>query len=245
MMKKLFSLTITVLMSLSLSAQVVIEETTVKIGPITTPAFTVTLNKDATLTQDAMKKRLKEAKLKTKNTEGYIAALEQVFAEVSEVPVNFYTKVEQQGRRDNKTVTITVAAIPSNLTIDQATMNANVHLFLENFITYVDKFEALKNMDEQLAELKKAEKVKSNAISNLADLEKSIVNDQQKIASKQKELESLRQKIDDCMNDISKLESNIKRNTDKKTDAQEKINEADKNVKIIEAEVERFRALAQ
>ena len=97
----------------------------------------------------------------------------------------------------------------------------------------------------RFAELKKAEKNKSNAIANLADLEKTIANDQQKISAKQKEIESLRQKISDCENDISKLESNIKRNSDKKTDALEKINEADKNVKVIEAEVERFRALAQ
>ena len=245
MMKKVFSITAAVLMSLSLSAQVVIEETAVKIGPITTPAYTATLNKDASLTQDAMKKRLKDAKLKTKSTEGYIASLEQVFSEISEVPVNFYTKVEQQGRRDSKTVTITVAAIPSNLTVDQAAMNANVRLFLENFITYVDKFEALKNMDEKLVELKKAEKLKANAISDLGDLEKSIANDQQKIASKQKDIESLRQKISDYEKDIEKLESNIKRNNGKKSDAQDKINEADKNVKAIEAEVERFRELAQ
>lgn len=244
-MKKVLSITAAVLMSLSLSAQVVIEETTVKIGPITTPAYTATLNKDASLTQDAMKKCLKDAKLKTKSTEGYIASLEQVFSEISEVPVNFYTKVEQQGRRDSKTVTITVAAIPSNLTVDQAAMYANVRLFLENFITYVDKFEALKNMDEKLVELKKAEKLKANAISDLGDLEKSIANDQQKIASKQKDIESLRQKISDYEKDIEKLESNIKRNNDKKSDAQDKINEADKNVKAIEAEVERFRELAQ
>lgn len=244
-MKKVLSITAAVLMSLSLSAQVVIEETTVKIGPITTPAYTATLNKDASLTQDAMKKRLKDAKLKTKSTEGYIASLEQVFSEISEVPVNFYTKVEQQGRRDSKTVTITVAAIPSNLTVDQAAMYANVRLFLENFITYVDKFEALKNMDEKLVELKKAERLKANAISDLGDLEKSIANDQQKIASKQKDIESLRQKISDYEKEIEKLESNIKRNNDKKSDAQDKINEADKNVKAIEAEVERFRELAQ
>lgn len=244
-MKKTSSFIILLLLALSLHAQAPVQETTVKIGPITTPAFTVTLNKNPTLTQDALKKRLKDAKLKTKTIEGYTAALEQILPELSELPVNLYTKVEQQGRRDNNTAVVTLAAIPSNLTVDQTQLQNNLRLFLESFILYLDKFEALKNMDEQLAELKKAEKIKSNAIANLADLEKTIANDQQKISSKQKEIESLRQKISDCENDISKLESNIKRNSDKKTDAQEKINEADKNVKAIEAEVERFRALAQ
>ena len=41
-MKKVLSITAAVLISLSLSAQVVIEETAVKIGPITTPAYTAT-----------------------------------------------------------------------------------------------------------------------------------------------------------------------------------------------------------
>lgn len=244
-MKKTSSLALALLLAISLHAQAPIQETSVKIGPITTPAFSVTLDRDPAIAQDALKKRLKDAKLKTKNVEGYTAALEQTIPEIAQTPINLYAKIEQQGRRDNKNTTITLAAIPSNLTVDQTQLQNNLRLFLENFILYLDKFEALKNMDEQLAELKKAEKIKSNAIANLADLEKTIANDQQKISAKQKEIESLRQKISDCENDISKLESNIKRNSDKKTDALEKINEADKNVKVIEAEVERFRALAQ
>ena len=76
MMKKLLLLP-AMLMAFSMVMAQNIETKSVQVGTVTAPGFSVTIQKKADLVQDAMNKRLKDADLKTKKSEGFIAVLDQ------------------------------------------------------------------------------------------------------------------------------------------------------------------------
>ena len=69
MIKKAFLFTLSVMLLMGAKAQYV-QNTNVQIGSINAPAFKVEIQQDAKQVQRAMDKRLKEADLKTKKTEG-------------------------------------------------------------------------------------------------------------------------------------------------------------------------------
>lgn len=241
MMKKVLSLTAALLLLAGAMAQNVLP-TEAKIGSVTAPAFTVTIQKSEKMVQEAMNKRLKEAGLKAKNDNGYVAAIDQLFAEIATVPVNLYTKVVKESKNSSVVV---VCVIPTNFSADQTDMQANAKRFLEGFVSYIDKYEASLNMAAEQDNLKKANKAQASAISAVEKIDKSIQNDREKIADKQKEIEKYNQKIKECQEDIKKLEASIAKREGKRTDAEKEVNTAKENVKAVEGEVEKYRQLSE
>lgn len=244
MIKKLIALAFAAFVGTSLMAQSV-QETTVMVGEKTVTAYTVSLQKNADMVQDAMNQRLKDAKLKTKKSEGYIAALDQMYAEISNATMSLYTKVEEQGKRKDKVAVVTVCAISNDLTISQSVINNNVRNFVEGFVQYVSKYEASQQMEAEQANLKKAEKAAGKAAAAVTDLENDIAKAQKKIEDRRKDIEKYQQKIADCEKEIADLEKSIEKNTGKKAEAEKKAEEANQNVKAAEGEVEKYRQMSE
>ena len=244
MIKKLIALAFAAFVGTSLMAQSV-QETTVMVGEKTVTAYTVSLQKNADMVQDAMNQRLKDAKLKTKKSEGYIAALDQMYAEISNATMSLYTKVEEQGKRKDKVAVVTVCAISNDLTISQSVINNNVRNFVEGFVQYVSKYEASQQMEAEQANLKKAEKAAGKAAAAVTDLENDITKAQKKIEDRRKDIEKYQQKIADCEKEIADLQKSIEKNTGKKAEAEKKAEEANQNVRAAEGEVEKYRQMSE
>lgn len=244
MIKKVIVLALAAFIGTSLMAQTV-QETTTMVGEKTVTAYTVSLQKDVKMVQEAMNQRLKDAKLKTKKSEGFIAALDQVFTDISQNSLSLYTKVEEQGKRKDKVTVVTVCAISNDLTISQSTINGNVHNFLQNFIQYINKYEAGQQMEAEQANLKKAEKAAGKAAAAVTDLENDITKAQKKIEDRRKDIEKYQQKIADCEKEIADLQKSIEKNSGKKAEAERKAEEANQNVKAAESEVEKYRQLSE
>ena len=244
MIKKVIVLALAAFIGTSLMAQTV-QETTTMVGEKTVTAYTVSLQKDVKMVQEAMNQRLKDAKLKTKKSEGFIAALDQVFTDISQNSLSLYTKVEEQGKRKDKVTVVTVCAISNDLTISQSAINGNVRNFLQNFVQYVNKYEAGQQMEAEQANLKKAEKAAGKAAAAVTDLENDITKAQKKIEDRRKDIEKYQQKIADCEKEIADLQKSIEKNSGKKAEAEKKAEEANQNVKAAESEVEKYRQLSE
>lgn len=240
-MKKLLLLP-AMLMAFSMVMAQNIETKSVQVGTVTAPGFSVTIQKKADLVQDAMNKRLKDAGLKTKKSEGFIAALDQLFAEIATDPVNLYTKVEKDSKNS---ATVTVCVIPTDLTADREAMMANVRRFTEDFVQYVNRFEAQNNMEAEKDNLKKAEKGQAKAVAAVEKLDKNIQKNKEKIADKKKDIEKYNQKIKEAQEDIKKLESEIAKDEQKKAGAQKDVEKANDNVRNVQGEVEKYRQQAE
>ena len=237
MMKRIILLPAVLVAFASAFAQNV-ETKSVQVGSITAPAYTVTIQKKVDLVQDAMNKRLKDAEMKTKKSEGYVAALDQLFSEIATDPINLYTKVEKESKNS---ATVTVCVIPTDLTADREAMQSNVRRFVEGFVQYVNRFEAQNNMEAEQANLKKAEKTQAKAEAAVEKLDKNIQKNKVKIADKKKEIEKYKQKIKECQDDIQKLEAEISKDQGKKGDAQKDVEKAKDNVRSVQGEVEKYR----
>lgn len=237
MIKKAMILAMGLMLTVGAFAQGVIE-TVATVGTMTVPAMSMNIDTDAKLAQEAMRNRLKEAGLKTKNNEGYLAAIEQVFAEVSATPISFFAKVEEQGRRKNKVTVVTVCAIPTDLTQNQAVLMSALRSFLEGFPQYIERYQAQQNMEQEQGNLRKAEKAAASAASAVANID-------QNIASMQSKIERLRAKIKECEDEIADLERKISREQNRRNEAQQRADEADNNVRATQNEVERYRQMAQ
>ena len=244
MMKKLILLPALLLAFGSAFAQKV-ESKNVQIGSITPQGFTVTIEKNVDLVKDAMEQRLDDAKLKTKKSEGFIAALDQVFTDISQNSLSLYTKVEEQGKRKDKVTVVTVCAISNDLTISQSAINGNVRNFVQNFVQYVNRYEAGQQMEAEQANLKKAEKAAGKAAAAVTDLENDITKAQKKIEDRRKDIEKYQQKIADCEKEIADLQKSIEKNSGKKAEAERKAEEANQNVKAVEGEVEKYRQMSE
>ena len=244
MIKKVIVLALAAFIGTSLMAQTV-QETTTMVGEKTVTAYTVSLQKDVKMVQEAMNQRLKDAKLKTKKSEGFIAALDQVFTDISQNSLSLYTKVEEQGKRKDKVTVVTVCAISNDLTISQSAINSNVRNFVQNFVQYVNRYEAGQQMEAEQANLKKAEKVAGKAAAAVTDLENDITKAQKKIEDRRKDIEKYQQKIADCEKEIADLQKSIEKNTGKKAEAERKAEEANQNVKAVEGEVEKYRQMSE
>ncbi len=244
MIKKVIVLALAAFIGTSLMAQTV-QETTTMVGEKTVTAYTVSLQKDVKMVQEAMNQRLKDAKLKTKKSEGFIAALDQVFTDISQNSLSLYTKVEEQGKRKDKVTVVTVCAISNDLTISQSAINGNVRNFVQNFVQYVNRYEAGQQMEAEQANLKKAEKAAGKAAAAVTDLENDITKAQKKIEDRRKDIEKYQQKIADCEKEIADLQKSIEKNTGKKAEAERKAEEANQNVKAVEGEVEKYRQMSE
>ncbi len=233
-----------VLFGINVMAQGV-QEATVNVGALTVPAYTLNTDKDVKLVQEAMKQRLKDAKLKTKSVEGDLAAPDVVIPEISTGTISLYTKVEEQGKKKNKVTVVTVCAVSNDLTIDQQNLRNNVRNWLNDFVPYIAKFEAGQNMEAEQANLKKAEKEADKAAAAVTGLEKDIASAEKKIADKREEIKKYEQKIKDCEKEIADLEKSIGKYNDKKSAAEKKVDEANQNVRAVEGEVEKYRQMSE
>ena len=245
MIKKMFVVAVAVAMSLGLAAQSV-QETVVTVGELTVPAFAMSFEKtDVKTVQEAVKLRFSDAKLKTKTVEGYLAAPEQVIAEIAEAPVTLYTKVAEQGKKKDKKVVLTVCVTTTDLTIDQNVLKDNVRAYMAGFPAYIERYENLKIMNAEQENLKKAEKAAASAASDVAGYEKSIASSQKKIADKQAEIKKLQEKIKQCEQDIKDLEKSIDKDREKKAEAEKKAAAANAKVESVRGEVERYREMTE
>lgn len=244
-MKRFFALCAAlVLMGTAMYAQNV-QETTVEIGEKKSPAFTVSLQQDADMVQGALTQMLKESKLKTKKVDGYVACIDQVVSALSTSSVNFYSKVEEQGRKSNRTTTVTFCVMANDLTLDQTALSLSTRKYLEDFVGYVARYEAQGKLSAEQDKLKKAQKEQKSATSELESLDKSIAADQKKIEERKSEIEKLQKKIADYEKEVSQLESRVNKNSGQRGKLESKVDEANRAVKGVEDEVERYRQQLQ
>ena len=239
-MKKISLLVLSMAMMAGIKAQSV-QEVTVQFGDFTVPAYTVSINQSKDVTTEALNQRLKESGLKTGKENGYVAVQNQTFTDIYSQPVDFYAKVDEQGKKKNRVTVVTFFAKSPNLTISQNELNINVRRFAEGFPYYVDKFEAQKKVGASEAELKKAQKTQSKAVAAAASIEKDIASDREKIAKKEAEIEKYNKKIESLRADIEKLNDSIEKKTGKKAEADEKVNKANEAVQSSESDVNRYR----
>lgn len=240
MMKKVLSLSLAVLMTLGLAAQV--QETTAAIGELTVPACTVSIQKDAKTVKAAMEQYLKDARLKTGNQQGYTVAVGQPVASIAgEQPISLYTKVDKQ----KKNAIVTVAVIGTDLTVDQTELRDNAKRWLNDFVQYIARYEASQQMAAEQKNLDKAQKAAEKAAKQAAAIDKAIAKDNAKIADKRKEIAKYQEKIKACEQDIKKLQSDIEKQQKKKGEADAKVNAANQNVNAAQGEVDRYRQMAE
>lgn len=218
-----------------------VQETTIQYGDFTVPAVTVTLTQDKMIVNDALIQRLKEAGVKHTKTNGYIAVLNQTFAEIYAQPVDFYAKVDEQGKKKDRVTVVTFFAKSPNLTISQNELTNNVRTFAENFPRYAQRYEAQMKAGEEAKNLKKAQKEHEKAVAASTALDKSIASDQDKIAKKQSEIAKYQEKIEKLNKEIEKLQSNIEKNQGKKADAEEKVSKTSDAVKSSEDKVNDYQ----
>lgn len=241
MMKKILLLP-AILMVFTVAMAQTAESKSVQVGTLTVPGFSITIEKKVDLVEDALAKRLKDADLKTKKSEGFVAVLDQLFAEIATDPINLYTKVEKKSKSSTE---VTVCVIPTDITADREVMQGNLRSFLEGFVQYVTRFEAKRNMESEEGNLKKATKVAASAVATVEKIDRNILKDKEKIAEKKQEIEKYNQKIKECQEEIKKLEANIAKSQDKKTDAQKNVDKANENVQSVQGEVEKYRSIAE
>lgn len=227
-------------MMAGLKAQTV-QETTIQYGDFTVPAFTLTVTQEQDIVVEALNQRLKESSVKSTKTSGYIAVLNQTFDAIYAQPVDFYAKVEEQGKKKDRVTVVTFFAKSPNLTISQNELNNNVRTFAENFQRYVTKFEAQMKVGAEQKNLEKAQKNQAKAAAAVEKIGKSIASDMEKIEKKKADIAKYQQKIDDCNKEIEKLQANIEKSKSKMDSAQQKANEADEAVKSSESDLNRYQ----
>lgn len=249
-MKKLFMFVMAAAMFAGLNAQNV-QETNAQFGDFTIPAYTVTLKQDKDIVTEAVQQRLKDAGLKVGKTSGHIAAENQTFTEIYSQPIDFYAKVDEQGKRKDRVTVVTFFAKSPNLTISQNELNVNVRRFAENFPSYMDRFEANQKVNAESKNLQKAQKAQSKAAAAVASIEKDINSDQEKIAKKEAEItkkeaeiQKIQGKIEDIRKDIEKLKSNIEKNKKKKSEAEGKLQQTNQDVQNVENDLNKYRQQA-
>lgn len=227
-------------MMAGLKAQTV-QETTIQYGDFTVPAFTLTVTQEQDIVVEALNQRLKESSVKSTKTSGYIAVLNQTFDAIYAQPVDFYAKVEEQGKKKDRVTVVTFFAKSPNLTISQNELNNNVRTFAENFQRYVTKYEAQLKVGAEQKNLEKAQKNQAKAAAAVEKIGKSIASDMEKIEKKKADIAKYQQKIDDCNKEIEKLQANIEKSKSKMDSAQQKANEADEAVKSSESDLNRYQ----
>ena len=171
--------------------------------------------------------------------------MEQKIPAIASELVSLYTKVEEQGRKKERVAVVTVCVISTDQTGKQTDAQQNARQWLSEFPTYLAKYEAGLNLQEQQGLLKKAEKAASAASSAVVSIEKSIAADQKKMAGRQEEIKRMQTKIKEYEEEIKSLQANIEKNTAKKAEAEAKASEANEGVKAVQAEVEKYRPLAE
>jgi len=241
MIKKLLLFSAALMLFAGVKSQNV-EATTAQLGSITAPAFTIKIEKDEHLVQNAMNQRLKEADMKTQKIEGFTACLDQLFADIATIPINLYTKVERTGKNS---CAVTVCAFPTDLSVNKESVQENAQKFLQGFVGYVTRIEALGFLEEAQKSLKKAQKKLESAEASVTKIEKKIQEDQEDIADKQKEIEMFTMKIALTQTDIKKIEEKIGKRQKEKEKADQEVTKARQVVDEALKEVEKYQKMVQ
>lgn len=241
-MKHTVTITLALLAALFVKAQD-ITEIPLTINDMPVPAACkLSLEKDESLVKDALKQRLSD--LKTKKDNGYTVAYDQTVRELASSPITIYTKVEEQGRRKNRTTEVTLAATSTDANVI-ASLQANIKSWLADFVKYVDRYEAQQQLAKEEEILKKKEKIHKSAVSDVAAIEKTINSKSEKIESKKKDIEKYNSKIADAENDIKELQSDIEKQGKKLEESKKALEEAQKDLDEAKSTVEKYRKLVQ
>lgn len=243
-MKKIVLFATALMLSATMMAQNV-ESTTLQVGTVTAQGYTLRLSQDEKTVRNALEQRLKDARLKTKKVDGYTACIDQLCADIASVPVNLYTKVEEQGHRKDRYTVVTLCVIPSDLTVNQADVQAGAQRFLSDFASYVTRHEARGQMEKEQDNLKKVQKKQASAVAAVTKINKSIASDQEKIADRKKDIEKYNQKIKECQEDIKKLEASIAKSQEELKGAEANVKAADETVRSAQSEVDKYRSIAE
>lgn len=241
MIKKLLLFSTTLMLFVGVRSQSA-ESTNVQLGPLSAPAFTIKIEKEERVVQNAMNQRLKEADMKTQKIEGFTACLDQLFADIATIPINLYTKVERDGK---KKCVVTVCAFPTDLTVNKESIQENTRTFLEGFVKYVNRFEARGFLEETQKDLKKAQKKLESAENTMAKIDKNIAEDQKDIAEMQKDIEKYNSKIAEYQNDIKEIEEKLVKRQAEKEKASQEVKKARESVDALLKEVEKYQKLSQ
>ena len=217
-----------------------INSTSVQIGDIAIPAFTITVPQDEDLVEDALKQKFKEAKVKTTKAHGYVAVIGQTFGAIGSSPVNFYTKLEGAGRRGKQGTTITFAAMASDVSVNQELVSSNTRDALSEFAQYVDHYEASQLLEEEQKKVQKAQKNLESAQKKAEGLAKDMEKAQSKISSKKDDIVKLNNKVTDIKKEITSLESEIRKTTEKKAEIDKQVEEAAQQLKNAQAEMQKY-----
>lgn len=219
-----------------------VEATTAQLGSIAAPAFSIKIEKNEHLVQNALNQRLKEADMKTQKIEGFTACLDQLFADIATIPINLYTKVERTGKNS---CMVTVCAFPTDLSVNKESVQENTQKFLQGFVGYVTHIEAMGFLEEAMKSLKKAQKKLESAESSVAKIEKNISKEQEDIAELQKEIEKYNSKIAECQADIKKIEEKIGKRQKEKEEADKEVTKAREVADKALKEVEKYQKMGQ
>ena len=222
-----------------------IEETTIHVGSLTVPAFTVSIPQDDSRAESLMKKQFKEWRVSTTRQNGFVIAIGETISEFASSPINFYSKIYSEGRRDNKTTVITVAAVSSNLSVDQSTLNASVRKFLATFAKRVAQDEATEKVAEVQKRIDKVKKTADAATATIATIDKDIAKRQSKIDAKKQEIEKMQTKIENIQKEITEEEAEIQKYTTKKEEYTQKAEAANKEIEEANAEIEKYKSLVK
>lgn len=243
-MKKIVLLSIAMLFSALCHAQIA-EETQVTYEGKTITAYSVSLSYAKDLVTDALAQRFKEAALKANKSNGYIVVQNQIVNDLSTHPIDFIIKMDEQGRKDNRSTDVVFFATTYNLSISRADLNLNVKHYAESFVNYVARYDAQQKMSDEEKNLKKAQRNQVKAVAAVNSIDKNINSDQEKIAKKEAEIAKYQEKIEALRSEINDLKSKIEKNQGKKSQAEENVNKANTAVQSSEDEVERYRQKVQ
>ena len=213
-----------------------VEATTAQLGSIAAPAFSIKIEKNEHLVQNALNH------MKTQKIEGFTACLDQLFADIATIPINLYTKVERTGKNS---CMVTVCAFPTDLSVNKESVQENTQKFLQGFVGYVTHIEAMGFLEEAMKSLKKAQKKLESAESSVAKIEKNISKEQEDIAELQKEIEKYNSKIAECQADIKKIEEKIGKRQKEKEEADQEVTKAREVVDKAMKEVEKYQKMGQ
>ena len=242
MNKKVVFLTVAILLTGALKAQS-IQDTVVRIGVQTVPGFYATISQDVKSAQEALKQKMKAAKLKTTNSEGYTASLGQVVPDLATVPVNLYVKIEEQGRRSEKATAITICAMPMNIADKVPDLNNYVRRYLEDLMKQTSRAEASEQLAASEKALKKAQKDYDNAVADLNKLDKELNKNSDKIASNQKEIEKLQAKLKSLEEDNAKMQKTLDKSDEQKAKLQKTIDESNQELQKAQGEVDKWKGM--
>ena len=256
-MKRFATLAVALFFAFALSAQTIQDVKAIYSG-MEMPACRVSLQSDKATVSTVLAQRLNEAMLQTTTSEGYTVAFNQSFAAIYELPVDFFAKVEEQGKKSSKVVVLTVFARCGDHSANQEVINANVRAFVGSFPDYVARYEAKLSMEKEQQNLAKAQKQQAKAVAAAAAVDKdiakqqakidkqdqAIVKQQEKIEREQAKVSQMQDKMEQMRRKKEQLSNELDKIQNRKVNADEKVRSADEKVRASEAEVDTYRRQA-